>query len=390
MSVTFAGAQQSSTESGEPQTTRYVYLGKHYPELPPLSLLEEILTDEGIQGARLSNQGNNFMGRLLGREFVLDEARVPERANVVAKAKEILDQGHRFIVADLEPQDLLAVADLPKARNAIIANIRASDDRLRQEQCRANVLHMIPSRVMRADALAQYLTWKRWSRWFLVTGKKPEDIAYARAVKRAAERFGAEIVAERSYQLETGARRVETGHQQIQTQMPMLTRGAPEHDVVFAADEMESFGLYLLFRTAEPRPVVGTHGLVATAWHRSFEQYGGMSVQNSFEEFAGRDMTERDYLAWLAIKMFAEAVVRTGSDDVARVRDYLLADEFKLAGYKGSGMNFRAWDQQLRQPTLISGPQALVSMAPLEGFLHPTYLTDTLGFDEAESECEFD
>ena len=65
--------------------------------------------------------------------------------------------------------------------------------------------------------------------------------------------------------------------------MPMLTQGAPDHDVVMVADESDVFGDYLLFRTAEPRPVAGTHGLVAVAWHRSFEEYAGTQMQNRFE-----------------------------------------------------------------------------------------------------------
>src|SRR5689334_999789 len=47
---------------------------------------------------------------------------------------------------------------------------------------------------MLADALAQYLVWKRWRRWFLVVGPSPGDKMYAEAVRWAAQRFGAEIV----------------------------------------------------------------------------------------------------------------------------------------------------------------------------------------------------
>ena len=104
--------------------------------------------------------------------------------------------------------------------------------------------------------MATTTSWKKWTRWFLVRGKHPADIAYADAVKRAAKLYGAKIVAERSYELETGARRVDTGYQQIQTQMPMLTRDVPDYDVAFVADESNSFGLYLSYRTTDPRPVV--------------------------------------------------------------------------------------------------------------------------------------
>lgn len=367
--------------------TTIVYLGKDYDEPPPLSLVEKHATDKGIQGARIALDEDNRTGRLIGQHYELLEALVPKGGDVVAKAKELLAAGHKIIVADLEPADLLAVADLPDAQNAILFDVRTSDDRLRQEQCRANVFHIGPNWAMRADALAQYLVWKKWRRWFLVVGKTPADQDYAEAIRRAAKRFGAKIVGEEVYAFKAGSRRTDTGHQQIQTQMPMLTQGVSEHDVVIVADVADIFGEYMLYRTAEPRPVAGTQGLVAVAWHRSFEEYAGTQMQNRFERKAGRIMTERDYTAWLAVRIVGEAVVRTGSNDPQVVRDYILSEKFEVAGFKGQGLNFRNWDLQLRQPILIAGPRALVSVSPQSGFLHPKYLTDTLGFDAPESKC---
>ena len=52
----------------------------------------------------------------------------------------------------------------------MIFNIRSSDTMLRQEECRANVFHVVPDLAMRADALAQYLIWKKWPRWFADRG----------------------------------------------------------------------------------------------------------------------------------------------------------------------------------------------------------------------------
>ena len=368
-------------------TTTIVYLGKDYDEPPPLSLVDKKVTDKGVQGARVALGEDNRTGRLIGQNYKLVEAIVPKGGNVVAKAKELLAAGHGLFVADLEDPDLLAVADLPEAKSALFFDIRTSDDELRQQQCRANVFHIAPSRAMRADALAQYLVWKKWRHWFLIVGKTPADEAYAAAIRRAATRFGAKIVGETVYGFDAGSRRTDTGHQQIQTQMPMLTQGVTDHDVVIVADEADTFGDYMLFRTALPRPVAGTHGLIAVAWHRSFEEYAGTQMQNRFEKKTGRVMTERDYTAWLAVRIIGEAVVRTGRNGAADVRAYILSDKFEVAGFKGQGMNFRHWDLQLRQPILIAGPRALVSISPQEGFLHPKYLTDTLGFDEQESKC---
>ena len=95
----------------------------------------------------------------------------------------------------------------------------------------------------------------------------------------------------------------------------MLTQDAPEHDVVVVADESDVFGEYLPYRTWDPRPVAGTQGLIPSAWHRSQEQWGATQVQRRFEKFSGRWMTERDYTAWLTVRILGEAVTRTSSAD---------------------------------------------------------------------------
>lgn len=369
--------------------TKIVYVGKRYPEPLPLSLLDKPLTDEGVQGARLGIKENNMTGRLLEQHFELIEVVAKSDEDVVPLVKAQLSAGQGFIVADLEPSDLLAVAALPEAQNALIFNVRSSSDDLRQQDCRTNVFHVIPNWAMRADALAQYLIWKKWRRWFVVHGNTPGDKDYLAAIRRAAQKFGAKIVEERAYEFDAGSRRTDSGHQQIQTQMPMLTQGAPEYDVIFVADAGEAFGDYLLFRTYEPRPVVGSQGLQAVAWHRSFEQYAGTQLQNRFEKQAGRFMTERDYTSWLGARVVGEAVTRTANNNPTDVNAYLMSKDFEVAGFKGVGLTFRKWDHQMRQPILLSGPRTLVSISPQDGFLHQKFLADTMGFDEPETKCRF-
>ncbi len=386
--ATLGSAGGAQADDAKPETViRVTYLGKAYPEPLPISLVEQVPTDKGIQGARLAIGENNRTGQFLGYRFVLDEAIVGEADDVVAKGRALLQGGAQLILADLEPTDQLALADLPEAQGALILDLRTSDDTLRGKECRPNVFHLLPSLAMRADAIAQYLAWKRWKRWFLISGTTEADKAYAAAVRRAAPRFGGRIVAERSYNYDPGSRRVDTGFQQIQTQMPMATRNVADHDVVFVADESGSFGDYLPYNTTEPRPVVGTAGLTALAWHRGFEEYSAAQMQHRFELQANRIMTERDYGGWLGARIFGEVVIRANVTDPAAMKAYLLSEKFGVAGFKGEALTFRTWDQQLRQPVLLAGPRMLVSISPQDGFLHPRYLSDSLGYDEPESEC---
>ncbi len=371
-------------------TVPIVYLGKEYEEPLPLSYAEKPIFDKGIQGARLIIKEAVQAGRFVGYSFELVEAIVPANGDVVAKAKEILAKGDAFIIADLEAKDLIAVADLPEAKNSIIVNIRANDVALRQELCRSNVFHILPDWAMRADALGQYLIWKKWPRWFILRGNTPADQDYLAQVQRTAKRFGAKIVGEKVYDLPPGARNTDSGHQQVQSQIPGELQDAPEHDVVWVIDTRRGISAtILLYRTYLPRPVVGTQGLQALAWDPSYTEYGAMHFQNGLPKLAKRRPVERDYTAWLGGRALTDGIMRSGKTTPPEVKAYLLSTAFKLEGFKGQAMSFRTWDHQLRQPIILGGGTRVpVSVSPQEGFLHETNLTDTLGFDKPETKCK--
>ena len=158
---------------------------------PPLSLLDMPPPDDGVAGARLAINDNNTTGRFLKQEFTLEVVQSGEIPELVAQVRQQVEGGVSFIVADASPQAIVALADALKDQRALILNAGSSDDRLREQDCRPNVVHTAPSRAMLADALAQYLVWKQWRRWFLVHGTEPDDEAFAAALRRAAKRFGA-------------------------------------------------------------------------------------------------------------------------------------------------------------------------------------------------------
>ncbi len=384
-----APLSSAQAQSGAAQPTRIAigYLGREEAPRTPLTFLHPELTDEGVQGARLGVQDNNTTGRFMNQSFELVEQVVPRGGDVAAPVQALAEQGVRLLVADLPAEELNALLDQPAAKDMLVFNARAKDDELRNAQCRANLLHTIPSRRMLADGLAQYLKWKRWDRWMLVVGKYPEDKAYADALRRAAKKFGARIVDEKEWTFEEGNRRSDSGHTTVQSLVPTATQG-DEHQVLVVADERDIFGEYLPYRTWLPRPVAGTHGLVPTAWDRVHEQWGATQMHSRFEKLAGRWMTERDYAAWVAVRAVGEAATRTKSTSPDELASFIQGKDFNVAGFKGQALTFRDWNGQLRQPILLAGPRMLVSVSPQEGFLHPVSLLDTLGDDRADSTCE--
>ena len=170
--------------------------------------------------------------------------------------------------------------------------------------------------------------------------------------------------------------------------MPTFTQ-VDDYDVLVVADEQGLFGDYLDYRTWQPRPVIGTQGLTAVAWHRTHEQWGAVQLQNRFKDKTGRWMEEIDYGVYLAVRAIGEAATRTQSNQMPALKDYLFGDVFALQGYKGVPLSFRSWDGQLRQPVLLAAPRSLVAVAPVEGFMHPQSELDTLGYDQPESTCKW-
>ncbi|PZN15945.1 MAG: branched-chain amino acid ABC transporter substrate-binding protein [Proteobacteria bacterium] len=354
---------------------------------PPLSLLDFPPKDRGIAGAELAIRDNNTTGRFLKQEFSLEVVEAPSTEELVSKVIERVKAGARFVVADARAETVLALSDALRDETALIFNAGASDDNLREENCRRNVLHTAPSRAMLTDALAQYLVWKRWRNWFLVHGTRPEDLAYAEALKRSAKRFGAKIVEERPFNVDLGNRRADGGHEQIQQQIPTFTQNAPDYDVLIVADELDQFGSYLPFRTWEARPVAGTQGLVPESWHPSLEQWGATQLQSRFQKLANRPMSPRDYDIWVAVRSIGEAATRTRTNDPEKLIAYIKSPGFDVAGFKGRKLSFRAWNGQLRQPILVSTAKLPVTVSPQPGFLHQFTDLDTLGVDQPETKC---
>ncbi len=319
-----------------------------------LSLIQTPAANDGLAGARLAIDDNNTTGRFLDQQFSLEDVRLEGGADAVAAAMALAERGVSLVIVDLPADALLKVVDAGAARKLLFFNVGAIDDRLREEDCRANVIHTAPTRSMLADALAQYLVWKQWRRWLEDTG---------------------------------GARRTDSGVVQIQRQLPVFTQGAPAYDVLVVADESEVFASYLPYRTWDPRPVAGSAGLVPTSWDGSHDQWGAIQLQDRFMRQFSRRMTARDMQAWTAVRMIGEGASRTRSADPKVVLDFLKGPDFALAAFKGQRLTLRDWNLQLRQPILLSDGRMIVSVSPQEGFLHQVSELDTLGIDRPESQC---
>lgn len=362
------------------QEIKIAYLTQEKQVPAALSNLEEFIMDKGLQGALLGLKDNNTTGQFTAQSYTLKQTVVPLKGDVNQAFAELLEEGFQLFIVNLSAEQLVALHRLNN-HQALLFDIATRTDVFRSKQCLADVLHILPSRAMRADALAQYMLKKRWQRWFLIVGNTPEDEQYAQAIRRSAKRFGIKIVSTKKWLHTYDARRT------AQSDIPVFTQ-IDDYDVLVVADEQGLFGEYISYRSWHPRPVIGTQGLIATAWHRTHEQWGAVQIQNRFKALANRQMQEQDYAAYLAVRAIGETVTRTHSVEAKQIKAYLLSERFKLQGYKGRPLTFRAWNGQLRQPVLLAAPTSLVATPPLDGFLHPVNELDTLGYDKPEVQCQ--
>jgi ABC transporter substrate binding protein (PQQ-dependent alcohol dehydrogenase system) len=238
----------------------------------------------------------------------------------------------------------------------------------------------MPSDAMRADALSQYLGKKRWTRIFLAAGSDPIDQRVADGVRRSAKKFGIKIVTEKTWNYQFEDRRTP------ESEVPVFTQGG-DYDLLVVTDGQRVFADLLAYRTWLPRPIMGSAGLSVMTWHPAHEAWGALQLQSRFRTKFGRAMAEKDYAAWLATRIVAEAGTRAHHLDAKAIRQEITSPAFAIAGFKGVPLSFRSWDRQLRQPILLADERSIVAVAPIEGYLHPVNTLDTLGQDQPESSC---
>jgi ABC transporter substrate binding protein (PQQ-dependent alcohol dehydrogenase system) len=323
---------------------------------------------------------SHVLGRALKMKFSLERGEAKTAAGLISMIERMVAAGVRYFLIDADAAMITALGAATMGWDLLLFNISEPADALRGAECRAQVMHVIPSHAMMTDALAQFLVTKKWRKVLVLKGPEGEDAAFAAAFEASARRFGVRIIASRDFVLGNDPREREKNNVALMT-------AEGNYDVVFVADTEGEFGRYVPYQTYRPRPIIGTEGLIAKAWHWAWERHGAPQLNQRFEKLAKRRMTGTDWAAWAAVKAVVEAAVRTKSADFKIVRTYLRGDQLTLDAYKGNPVSFRPWDNQLRQPILLGIHNAIIERAPLKGFLHPSENMDTLGYERGDNKC---
>ncbi|WP_238368535.1 hypothetical protein [Mesobacterium pallidum] len=317
-----------------------------------------------------------------GLDVVLSSASV-SRTELDGAAQAMVADGVTHLVLDLPAEDIdhlaAALADTP----VTLLNTTAPDDWLRRK-CHPNLLHTASSDRMSVDALIQHAVANNWKSFLVLRGKTERDALRADAFVEAVARFRLRVVDDRTFDLSTNPAMRE------QNNISLLTGGTRDYDAVFIADEVGEFARYVPYQTARSRPVVGATGLVPLEWHWAFERYGAPQVNSRFESQSegGRRMGWQDWSAWIATRAVLTSHAKARGDTLEDVNAFLRSERLRLDGSKGAQMSFRPWNGQLRMPILLATHNAVIGVAPLDGFEHRVNSLDSLGYDEGEFACD--
>ncbi len=375
--------------AGEAKPFAFLYISvaddAHYAQSKGYTGL--VLSDRKppIDGAAAAIRESRIIGRSVGVNFTLDHVELEMAENAADQVAGLLAQSAaKVVLLDLPLAPFRAVVEwFSDEDNVLFFNIRHRDDTLRQTECAPSFFHALPSNRMLTDALAQYLKSRGWTRVLVLARETGDDQDLADRFVVSAKKFGLTIADRRAFVLGNDPR------ERDKNNIALLTGGA-RYDVIFLADGEGEFGRYVPYATFRPRPVVGTDGLVASAWHWTWERYGAPQLNQRFDRRSSRRMAAEDWAGWVAVRSVVEAVSRSASTDLATIKKTLTADDFAIDLYKGVPGGFRPWNQQLRQPILLHTHNAVIARAPIEGFLHKDNILDSLGIDRHESACRFD
>ena len=348
-------------------------LEKAYPDAPSGRSL--VAAQLALEDASFSLQGAGFeKSRVIAVE-------APDIAGLPGALAGLIKQGVRHVVLELPAAGVVQVTAAARGKDLLLINAAAPEDALRAAQCAPYLLHTLPSHAMQTDALAQVLVARNWNKPLMLQGPLAQDQLLATAFLRSAKRFGLKPVAQRPFKISGDPRERELGNARL------LTAGL-DYDAVVVLDSAGEFARELPYRTVLPRPVIGSNGLTAQAWSSWYERHGAPQLNRRFFKRANRAMGSYDWAAWLATRAIAEVVSQDAKAGFEKQLKSLRQGELTFDGYKGQATSFRAWDGQLRQPLMLAHVNGVAEVAPVEGFLHPKSVLDTLGFDAAETGCK--
>ena len=135
-----AGIERVRAQAQAPAEVTIGYLHRP-PAKSAISLIEVPAPNDGVAGAELAIEDNNTTGKFLGQHFTLAPVELKDGDDPAAAVATLTARGVSLLLADVPADGLLKAADAGAAR-MLVFNVGATDDRLREEDCRRAVVHV--------------------------------------------------------------------------------------------------------------------------------------------------------------------------------------------------------------------------------------------------------
>ena len=159
-----------------------------------------------VDGARVAMRGTRILGRALGLAFELEERLLSDGANVPAEVAAARASGALAVLLDIPEDAMDALVGAERSHDGLLFNIRHRGRRWREADCASDILHTVPSHDMLADALAQHLRARDWSKVLILRSGSVADDEPTLSAHRALQKFGLSMVNERYFELSNDPR----------------------------------------------------------------------------------------------------------------------------------------------------------------------------------------
>ncbi|MDZ7817089.1 MAG: ABC transporter substrate-binding protein [Aliarcobacter sp.] len=214
---------------------KILYLEQKIEKPPVLSNVIDEPDDLGLKGAQVAIIDSNKSAKFLNQNFELVEKISFDENELIQAFEEFVKNKNSYVVLNVEDSLLEKIRANPLSKNSLLINASSQSSQLRSEICDKNLLHTIASNAMLYDGLMQFLIKRDFKDIFLINGTNPKDILIKEDIKRAAKKFGAKIIIEKTWENNTDIRR------KAGEEFPSFTQ-AKDYDVILLADYFGDFG----------------------------------------------------------------------------------------------------------------------------------------------------
>ena len=320
----------------------------------------------GTRGAQLALEEANVLAGFFQKRFELVIEEIEKSRDVVPAARRLVEEARAVaIISGLGSAQMHLLARVCERAEIPLLNNAGRDRRLRSRTWRY-CYHVEVSHRAYVSALGEHFVAEQGlRRWFLVRGVNAAEKEAARDARSFLSENRGTIVG--TGVVRSGERGLGSLLARIRQSQPevlfLSLEGPPQRRFLDAyaltggSASIASVFLDIHEMWNEPYP-----GHVASVfwpglWYHELFRYSARELNSRYRKRFGVPMESSAWTHWAAVKLVAEAVIRTGKSDGPTLRAYFEGQP-PFDGHKGSALTLEAGSGQLRQTIYVLGLKA--------------------------------